>query len=92
MADVKGYEALGRDLRALEGADGPREHHSVDGGPADRLARDRRERVQQFIDAGFNHIIPQTVTPGTPRDVQQRWSERFAREVAPRFSSAFSIA
>ena len=48
------------------------------------------QRVQQFIDAGFNHIIPQTVTPGTPRDVQHRWSERFAREVAPRFSSAFT--
>ena len=50
------------------------------------------QRVQQFVDAGFNHIIPQTVTPGTPRDVQQRWAERFAREVAPRFSSAFSTA
>ena len=57
-------------------------------GSPDTIAR----RVQQFVDAGFNHIIPQTVTPGTPREVQQRWAERFAREVAPRFSSAFSIA
>jgi alkanesulfonate monooxygenase SsuD/methylene tetrahydromethanopterin reductase-like flavin-dependent oxidoreductase (luciferase family) len=57
-------------------------------GSADTIA----QRVQRFVDAGFDHIIPQTVTPGTPRDVQQRWAERFAHEVAPRFSSAFSIA
>ncbi|MDX6376298.1 MAG: hypothetical protein QOE98_601, partial [Gaiellaceae bacterium] len=57
-------------------------------GSADTIA----QRVQRFVDAGFNHIIPQTVTPGTPRDVQQRWAERFAHEVAPRFSSAFSTA
>jgi alkanesulfonate monooxygenase SsuD/methylene tetrahydromethanopterin reductase-like flavin-dependent oxidoreductase (luciferase family) len=42
-------------------------------------------RVQEFADAGFNHIILHTATPGTPRHVQHRWAERFAREVAPRF-------
>ncbi len=46
-------------------------------------------RVQAFADAGFDHIILHTVTPGAPREAQQRWAERFAREVAPRFSSAF---
>jgi len=47
-------------------------------------------RVQAFADAGFDHIILHTVTPGAPREAQQRWAERFAREVAPRFSPAFA--
>jgi alkanesulfonate monooxygenase SsuD/methylene tetrahydromethanopterin reductase-like flavin-dependent oxidoreductase (luciferase family) len=46
-------------------------------------------RVQALADAGFNHIILHTATPGAPREAQHRWSERFAREVAPRFSPAF---
>jgi alkanesulfonate monooxygenase SsuD/methylene tetrahydromethanopterin reductase-like flavin-dependent oxidoreductase (luciferase family) len=74
---------VGRDVRALEGPDGPREQ--LIGSP-ETVA----ERVQWFVDAGFNHIIPQTVVPGTPVQVQRRWAERFAREVAPRFSSAFT--
>lgn len=47
-------------------------------------------RVQAFADAGFDHIILHTVTPGAPREAQHRWAERFAREVAPRFSPAFA--
>ena len=43
-------------------------------------------RVQAFADAGFNHIILHTATPGAPREVQRRWAERFAREVAPRLA------
>ena len=39
----------------------------------------RRRRVQEFGDAGFDHIILHTVTPGAPRAVQHRWAERFAR-------------
>ena len=50
------------------------------------------ERVQAFVDAGFDHIILHTVVPGTPRAVQWRWAERFATEVAPRFSQHFASA
>ena len=50
------------------------------------------ERVQAFVDAGFDHIILHTVVPGTPRAVQWRWAERFATEVAPRFSQRFAAA
>jgi alkanesulfonate monooxygenase SsuD/methylene tetrahydromethanopterin reductase-like flavin-dependent oxidoreductase (luciferase family) len=49
-------------------------------------------RTQAFVDAGFNHIILHTVVPGTPREVQWRWAERFAAEVAPRFSQRFAGA
>ncbi len=45
-------------------------------------------RVREFAEAGFNHFILHTVVPGTPRDVQFRWAERFAREVAPQFVGA----
>jgi alkanesulfonate monooxygenase SsuD/methylene tetrahydromethanopterin reductase-like flavin-dependent oxidoreductase (luciferase family) len=48
------------------------------------------ERVQAFADAGFNHIILHTVTPGAPHDAQRRWARRFAREVAPHFSQEFA--
>lgn len=47
------------------------------------------EKTQRFVDAGFNHIIVHTSTPGVPRAVRHEWSTLFAREVAPRFSSAF---
>ena len=79
-----------RDVRGLEAAVRPR--------ATSRSGRRRRSsarrtpcarRVQAFADAGFDHIILHTVTPGAPRAVQQRWAERFAREVAPRFSPAF---
>jgi len=46
-------------------------------------------RVQAFANAGFDHIILHTATPGAPREAQYRWAERFAREVAPRFAAAF---
>ena len=49
-------------------------------------------RVQAFADAGFNHIILHTSTPGAPREVQRRWAERFAREVAPRLAGVHAAA
>lgn len=48
-----------------------------------------KARVQQYVDAGFNSFLIQTSTPGVPRHHRQNWMERFAREVAPAFSSAF---
>jgi alkanesulfonate monooxygenase SsuD/methylene tetrahydromethanopterin reductase-like flavin-dependent oxidoreductase (luciferase family) len=49
-------------------------------------------RLESLIDAGFDHFILHTVTPGTPRDVQLRWATRFAHDVAPRFDAAFATA
>jgi len=46
------------------------------------------KKVRMFADAGFNHIILHFATPGVPRAVRHRWSERFARDVAPTFSPA----
>ncbi len=46
------------------------------------------QRTQEFVDAGFNHIILHTATPGAPREAQFRWAERFATDVAPRFQTA----
>jgi alkanesulfonate monooxygenase SsuD/methylene tetrahydromethanopterin reductase-like flavin-dependent oxidoreductase (luciferase family) len=50
------------------------------------------QRVQHFVDCGFNHIILHTVTPGAPREAQHRWAERFARDVAPAFAPSFATA
>ena len=49
-------------------------------------------RVQAFADAGFNHLILHTATPGAPREAQRRWAERFAREVAPRLAGVHAAA
>jgi alkanesulfonate monooxygenase SsuD/methylene tetrahydromethanopterin reductase-like flavin-dependent oxidoreductase (luciferase family) len=50
------------------------------------------QRVQQYLDAGFNHLFLHTATPGTPKDVRREWARRFALEVAPRFSPQTSTA
>jgi alkanesulfonate monooxygenase SsuD/methylene tetrahydromethanopterin reductase-like flavin-dependent oxidoreductase (luciferase family) len=45
------------------------------------------QRVQDYVDIGFNHLFLHTATPGVPHDVRREWTRRFAREVAPRFES-----
>jgi alkanesulfonate monooxygenase SsuD/methylene tetrahydromethanopterin reductase-like flavin-dependent oxidoreductase (luciferase family) len=44
-------------------------------------------RVQQYVDAGFNHLFLHTATPGIPPDVRREWTRRFALEVAPQFAA-----
>jgi alkanesulfonate monooxygenase SsuD/methylene tetrahydromethanopterin reductase-like flavin-dependent oxidoreductase (luciferase family) len=44
-------------------------------------------KTARYIEAGFNHIFVHAATPGVPRDVRRQWTERFAREVAPRFTA-----
>ncbi|MBS1870051.1 MAG: LLM class flavin-dependent oxidoreductase [Actinobacteria bacterium] len=46
------------------------------------------QRVQQYVDAGFNHFLIHTATPGVPHAVRRLWSRRFAEEVAPRFAAS----
>jgi alkanesulfonate monooxygenase SsuD/methylene tetrahydromethanopterin reductase-like flavin-dependent oxidoreductase (luciferase family) len=50
------------------------------------------QRVQLYLDAGFNHLFLHTATPGTPKEVRREWTRRFALEVAPRFSREFSTS
>lgn len=44
------------------------------------------ERLQAFLDLGFNHFIVHTATPGVPRDIGRGWSRRLADEVIPSVS------
>lgn len=46
-----------------------------------------RQRLREYLDAGFNHIILHFSTPGIPVDVRHRWASRFAADVAPYVSS-----
>lgn len=89
IANVKGYEAWLATFERWKALCDPENipawtEAQLIGSP-ETVAR----RVQAFVDAGFNHLILHAATPGTPRDVQHRWTERFAREIAPRFSAAF---
>jgi alkanesulfonate monooxygenase SsuD/methylene tetrahydromethanopterin reductase-like flavin-dependent oxidoreductase (luciferase family) len=90
MAGVKGYEAWAATFERWKVLTDPDSIIPWTEGQLIGSPETVAERVQWFVDAGFNHIIPQTAVPGTPQEVQRRWSERFAREVAPRFSSAFT--
>ena len=47
-----------------------------------------RERVQAYVDLGFNHFILQNATYGMPRAYRHEMWERFARDVAPHFTAA----
>jgi alkanesulfonate monooxygenase SsuD/methylene tetrahydromethanopterin reductase-like flavin-dependent oxidoreductase (luciferase family) len=51
-----------------------------------------RERVQKYIDVGFNNLIVMTATPDIPQAMRRRWLSRFATEVAPHFSPSFGKA
>ena len=47
-------------------------------------------KTREFIDAGFNHLLLHTATPGVPHQVRREWASRFAHEVAPEFASVLS--
>ncbi len=51
-----------------------------------------RQKLQAYLDVGFNHVILHFATPGIPVDVRHRWATRFAREVAPRASPRLPAA
>lgn len=48
-----------------------------------------RRQVQRYAELGFNKFIVTVNTPDIPRRQRHEWLTRFAREVAPEFSSAF---
>jgi alkanesulfonate monooxygenase SsuD/methylene tetrahydromethanopterin reductase-like flavin-dependent oxidoreductase (luciferase family) len=88
LGEIRGYEAWAATYANWQRLTDPREIPSwtpsqIVGSP-ETVAR----RVQDFVDAGFDHIILHTVLPGTPRAVQRRWAGRFATEIAPRFAPA----
>jgi alkanesulfonate monooxygenase SsuD/methylene tetrahydromethanopterin reductase-like flavin-dependent oxidoreductase (luciferase family) len=57
-------------------------------GSPDTVAR----KTARYIEAGFNHIFVHAATPGVPGRVRRQWTERFAREVMPRFAAQVSHA
>ncbi|MBS7700705.1 MULTISPECIES: LLM class flavin-dependent oxidoreductase [unclassified Chelatococcus] len=47
-------------------------------------------RLQTYVDIGFNSFILQTSSPDIPQPLHAEWLTRFAREVAPAFSTNFA--
>jgi alkanesulfonate monooxygenase SsuD/methylene tetrahydromethanopterin reductase-like flavin-dependent oxidoreductase (luciferase family) len=45
-----------------------------------------RDRIQQYIDIGFNKFIITTSTPYIPQHLRHEWLRRFAEQVAPHFT------
>ena len=48
-----------------------------------------RQRVQDYLDCGFDNLMVQPSSPGIPQPLRHDWLRRFATEVAPEFSSRF---
>lgn len=48
-----------------------------------------RRQVERYLELGFDKFIVTTNTPGIPQRLRHEWLTRFAKEVAPEFSSAF---
>ncbi len=90
IANIKGYEAWLATFERWKALCDPANIPAWTEGQIIGSPETCAARVQGFADAGFNHIILHTVTPGAPREVQRRWAERFARQVAPSFSPAFT--
>lgn len=49
-----------------------------------------RNQVARYVEAGFNSFLLHIATTGVPAEKRHEWMTRFAREVAPAFSSAFA--
>ena len=49
-------------------------------------------RIRQYADAGFNHFLLHSATPGVPHSVRREWSRRFAEDVAPAFTGNLTAA
>jgi alkanesulfonate monooxygenase SsuD/methylene tetrahydromethanopterin reductase-like flavin-dependent oxidoreductase (luciferase family) len=92
IGSIKGYEAWNATFENWKRMTDPEQipawtPSQIVGSP-ETVAR----RVRDFAEAGFNHIILHTVVPGTPRRVQLRWAERFAREIVPQFAAGTPVA
>ena len=91
-ADIKGYEQFScffKNLTRLADPDniGDFAAHNFVGSP-----QTVTEQVEKLAAIGFNHIIVHPATVGVPRALRHDVLRRFAKSVAPEFSSAFSKA
>lgn len=46
-----------------------------------------RERLQKFLDVGYNYVMVQPSLPGLPHRIRQDWLTRFGRDVMPHFGA-----
>ncbi len=90
--DVPTYERNVEQMRRMEAMADPAnlppfiENQLV--GTPDQVAA----QVQRYLDIGITQVAINTAQPDRPTDSRRRSMERFAREVAPRFSGAFAAA
>nr|WP_087573944.1 LLM class flavin-dependent oxidoreductase [Sphingomonas sp. CDS-1] len=84
-SDIAGYEQFERTFANLKKLANP---ENLDGfldfnicGSPDKV----EQRIRDFMDIGFNHIIVTNSTPDVPKDVRHRMLKRFSAEIMPRF-------
>ncbi|MFO0998485.1 MAG: LLM class flavin-dependent oxidoreductase [Alphaproteobacteria bacterium] len=87
--DIKGYEQFNKFFANLKRMGDPATmdpwiDQQICGSPATA-----RRQIERYVEMGFNSFIVQLATYEVPRSVRHEMLTRFAREVAPEFSSAF---
>lgn len=50
-------------------------------------AKTVRQRLQKFLDVGYNYVMVQPSLPGLPHHIRQDWLTRFGRDVMPHFGA-----
>ena len=83
--DYKAFSKMFANLRKLADPDelGPFMTANLVGSP-----ETIEKRIEDLARLGFNYFMCSAATPGTPQDARQEFMARFAREIAPKFSSA----
>ncbi|MEM7747421.1 MAG: LLM class flavin-dependent oxidoreductase, partial [Pseudomonadota bacterium] len=87
-ADIEDYQAFSQmfaNLRKMADPNelGPFMEANLVGSP-ETIAR----RIEGLASLGFNYFMCSAATPGTPQSARQEFMARFAKEIAPKFSSA----
>jgi alkanesulfonate monooxygenase SsuD/methylene tetrahydromethanopterin reductase-like flavin-dependent oxidoreductase (luciferase family) len=90
--DIKGYESHSRFFANMRKLMDPQKmdpwlQFQLVGSPRTVI-----QRVQQYVELGYNHIIVHVSTPGVPRAVRQEVHRLFATRVIPEFTGRRSAS
>ena len=88
--NIKTYEAFDELLGKFHSFSDPKTMEAYLGLQFVGTAQTIGARIERYQDAGFNRFIIQAGVPGTPRSVQRDVLTRFAKEIAPEYSSRFN--
>ena len=82
---IKGYEAFSKLFANLEKLSDPANLGPYMDVTCVGSAATVRQRIEEYLDCGFNNFMLMPSSPGIPQHLRHDWLTRFARDVAPHF-------